>query len=89
MRCQMEAISLDDGHAVLNLDHCIGCGLCITTCPTESLSLVRKPDMEQPYVPKDFAETNIKLGRARGKLGTGELVSMLVKSKVDRLLAPK
>ena len=85
----MEAISLDDGHAVLHLGRCIGCGLGVTTCPTESLSLARKPDAEQPYVPKDLAETNIKLGQVRGKLGTGELVSMLVKSKVDRLLAPK
>ncbi len=85
----MEAISLDDDHAVQDLDRCIGCGLCVTTCPTESLSLVRKPESEQPYVPKDFVETNIKLGQARGKLGTGELVRMMVKSKVDRLLAPR
>lgn len=88
-RCQMEAISLDDSYAVLDRDRCIGCGLCVTTCPTESLSLVRKPESEQPYVPKDFVETSIKLGQARGKLGTGELVGMMVKSKVDRLLAPR
>jgi electron transport complex protein RnfB len=88
-RCQMEAIYLDNGHATLNLDRCIGCGLCVTTCPTDSLSLQRKPEAEQPYVPKDLVDTNIKLGQARGKLTTGGLVGMLVRSKVDRLLAPR
>ena len=89
LRCQMEAIYLDNGKAALDLDRCIGCGLCVTTCPTESLSLRRKPEAEQPYVPKDLVDTNIKLGQARGKLTTGGLVGMLVKSKVDRLLAAR
>jgi electron transport complex protein RnfB len=88
-RCHMEAIYLDNGHAILDLDRCIGCGLCVTTCPTDSLSLRRKPEAEQPYVPKDLTDTNIKLGQARGKLTTGGLVGMLVRSKVDRALAPK
>ncbi|MDP1989698.1 MAG: 4Fe-4S binding protein [Syntrophales bacterium] len=86
-RCQMEALHVDNKNTTLNLDRCIGCGLCVSTCPTRSLSLVRKTKAEQPYVPKDIIETSIKLGRARGKLSTAKLVSMQVKSKVDRLLA--
>ena len=50
---------------------------------------MRKPKSEQPYVPKDYVETNIRLGQARGKMRAGELLGMMVKSKVDRLLAPK
>lgn len=88
-RCQMEAIYLDDGKAVLDLSRCIGCGLCVSTCPSDSLSLVRKPQAEQPYVPKDFVEALIKVGQARGKLGTGELISMQARSKLDRLLASR
>jgi electron transport complex protein RnfB len=88
-RCQMEAIYVDNGHATLDLDRCIGCGLCVTTCPTESLSLRRKPEAEQPYVPKDLTDTNIRLGQARGRLTTGGLVGMMVRSKLDRALAPK
>ena len=88
-RCQMEAIYLEDGKAALDLDRCIGCGLCVTTCPTGALSLLRKPKTEQPYVPKDAVDANIRLGQARGKLNAGKLVGMLVKSKVDRLLAPR
>jgi electron transport complex protein RnfB len=93
-RCQMEAVYLADDrladeHAVLDLDRCIGCGLCVTTCPTGALSLVRKPQAEQPYVPRNLVDTNIKLGQARHKLTTRGMVSMLVRSKMDRLLAPK
>ena len=88
-RCQMEAIYLADKQAVLDVNRCIGCGLCVSTCPTNSLSLVRKPKAKQPYVPKNIIETNIKLGKARGKLNLGKMVGMQVKSKLDRLLAPK
>ncbi len=88
-RCQMEAISVADKQAVLDPDRCIGCGLCVTTCPTHSLTLLRKPKASQPYVPRDIMETHIKLGKVRGKLNIGKMVSMQVRSKVDRLLASK
>jgi electron transport complex protein RnfB len=88
-RCQMEAIYLDDGKARLDLDRCIGCGLCVSTCPTEALSLARKPADQQPHVPKDTVGTNIRLAQARGRLGVPELIGMMVRSKVDRLLAPR
>jgi electron transport complex protein RnfB len=88
-RCQMDALSLGDAKVVLDLDRCIGCGLCISTCPTESLSLKRKPASAQPLVPRDPVNAAIKLGQARGKLTTPVLVGMMIKSKVDRLLAPR
>jgi len=86
-RCPMEAIQLDNKKAVQNADRCIGCGLCVSTCPTQSLSLSRKPETRQPYVPKNIIETNVRLGRARGKLGAGRMIGMRVRSKLDRLLA--
>jgi Pyruvate/2-oxoacid:ferredoxin oxidoreductase delta subunit len=89
LRCQMEAIALDNGHAILDMDRCIGCGLCVPTCPSDALSLRRKPAAEQPYVPKDLDDNYIRLSQARGKLTTPGLVGMLVRSKVDRLLAPR
>ena len=85
----MEALSINDKKAILDLDRCLGCGLCVSTCSTRSLSLVRKPKAKQPYVPKDIMENNIKLGKARGKLGVGRMVGMQVRSKLDRLLTPK
>ena len=43
----------------------------------------------KPYVPRDLVDQNIKLAQARSKLTTAGMVSMLVRSRMDRLLAPK
>ena len=86
-RCQMEALKMGDDRPVLDLDRCIGCGLCVSECPTGALKLVRKPDSELTTVPKNVEEQYISLSRARGKVNTAGLVKMMVKSKVDRLLA--
>jgi electron transport complex protein RnfB len=86
-RCQMSALLLEAERVVLDRDRCIGCGLCVSTCPTQSLTLQRKPELEQPKVPKDGIRASIQLGQARGKLSSTDLALMMVKSKVDRLLA--
>ena len=64
----MEALELDGDTIALDVDRCIGCGLCVPSCPTESLALVRKPESEQPEVPKNMIEAFMKLGKARGKM---------------------
>jgi Na+-translocating ferredoxin:NAD+ oxidoreductase subunit B len=88
-RCQMEALSLPNGSAELDTWRCIGCGLCVITCETGALSLIRKPESEQRPVPKDAIAANLQLAQARGKLGKKELVSLVVKSRKDRLLSGK
>jgi ferredoxin len=48
----MGAISMtEDQVAGINLDRCIGCGLCINTCPEEALTLVSKPEEERREPP--------------------------------------
>ncbi|MBK7918728.1 MAG: 4Fe-4S binding protein [Chloroflexi bacterium] len=86
-RCQMDAVEMVAETAVLNLDRCIGCGLCVSTCPTKALALVRKPETDLPDVPPNFTLANFQLGRTRGKFKTTEMVMMVVRSKVDRLLS--
>jgi len=86
-RCPMEAIDLGSGISSVSRDRCIGCGLCITTCPANALHLVRKPENEQPYVPKSNIENYIRLAKKRGKLSNSKMLMMQIKSKVDRLLA--
>ena len=84
-RCQMGALTLETSAIAFNPDRCIGCGLCVSTCPTGSLTLARRPDPEQPKVPKTGIEAAIQLGKARGKLGPGNLALLVLKSRLDRL----
>lgn len=88
-RCQMDAVRLVDEKASVDRDRCIGCGLCVSTCPAGALTLARKPEYDQPGLPKDFSGAIFELGRARGKLNLGNQLMMQLKSKVDRLLASK
>jgi Fe-S-cluster-containing hydrogenase component 2 len=88
-RCQMDAIDLDPGYAVVNVARCIGCGLCITTCSTGAMQLQPKPKEEQPYVPRNIVENMLRLGRQRGVMRNRDLAKMMVQSKVDRLVTPR
>jgi len=49
-RCQMEAISSPDGKAVVDRLRCIGCALCVSTCPSGAMYL--EPN-DQPKLPPD------------------------------------
>jgi hypothetical protein len=40
-------------------------------------------------VPRDIVASSIRLGQARGKLNRVTLAKMLLKSKLDRLLAAR
>ncbi len=63
-RCQIEAI-VEDGE-VMRVDtaRCIGCGLCISTCPQEAISLVPKAE---PYVPPaNVVEMGLRILQDRG-----------------------
>ena len=88
-RCQMDALSLGDERVVMDSNRCIGCGLCISTCPTGALNLVRKPEADQPEVPHNMTEAQLRLAKARGKRGPVDMAMMKLKSKMDRLLAAK
>lgn len=52
-KCQMDARTMVDDIAVVNLDRCIGCGNCVALCPTNANSLRKK---ESEFVPPDDKE---------------------------------
>jgi Na+-translocating ferredoxin:NAD+ oxidoreductase subunit B len=83
-RCQVDALRLVDGQAVLDARRCIGCGLCVTTCPSDALSITRKPESEQPEVPRTLVANYLKVARARGRLGLGALAGLELRSLADR-----
>jgi Fe-S-cluster-containing hydrogenase component 2 len=51
-RCQMDALVNKDGDGDgkmrVDRERCIGCGLCVTTCPSGALSLVENPQRKVP-----------------------------------------
>lgn len=53
-RCQVHAISEENGVSVVDRKKCIGCGLCVTGCPNGAAKLRRKPENEIVNPPADF-----------------------------------
>lgn len=53
-RCQLEAVKMVDGVAVVDIDRCIGCGNCVLTCEANACILHEK---EQKHIPPSDKET--------------------------------
>ncbi len=65
-RCQMAAITMDDDTAVISGDRCIGCGLCVTTCPTEAISLALKAEGQRTDPPASGRDLMTRTAELRG-----------------------
>jgi len=65
-RCPMEAIVQQDGTYMVQPDRCIGCGVCVSTCPTESITLIRKPETDQTQPPAHLFDWYFKRAENRG-----------------------
>ena len=50
----------------VDLDKCIGCGLCVSTCPSEAISLIRKSPEEIVLPPVDEDDWFRQRGKMRG-----------------------
>ncbi|HRZ25923.1 MAG TPA: 4Fe-4S binding protein [Spirochaetota bacterium] len=64
-RCQVKAIATEGKRTVMR-DRCIGCGLCVSTCPEKAITLFRKSPEEQQNPPEDESEWNREKARAQG-----------------------
>jgi Na+-translocating ferredoxin:NAD+ oxidoreductase subunit B len=63
-RCQVKAIEEGEEAYRVIKDKCIGCGLCVTTCPSEAIHLVRKDPEAIVAPPEDemsWFETRAKM----------------------------
>jgi len=65
-RCPMDAVDIVDAVAVFDDNRCIGCGLCVTGCPNQALTLERR--REVPVPPETRAEMAVRILTSRDKL---------------------
>ncbi|MGD8992978.1 MAG: 4Fe-4S binding protein, partial [Desulfobacterales bacterium] len=65
-RCQVNAIEERDGFNEVIREKCIGCGLCVSTCPSEAISLLRKQPEEIVPPPKNEMDWYEKRASERG-----------------------
>lgn len=62
-RCQIEALVESDGFMEVVEARCIGCGLCVPTCPEEAITLVKKEATGVP--PANVVEMNLNILKER------------------------
>jgi H+/Na+-translocating ferredoxin:NAD+ oxidoreductase subunit B len=65
-RCQVNAIERGEKTYRIIKKRCIGCGLCVTTCPAEAVRLIRKEEAERVKPPKDEDAWYEERARRRG-----------------------
>jgi electron transport complex protein RnfB len=65
-RCPMKAIEMKDNVAVINVDECIGCGLCVSGCPVDAIELAERQLI--PAVPASIKEMGAKVLQEKGRL---------------------
>ena len=65
-RCQVRAIEEGDEAYRVIREKCIGCGLCVTTCPTEAIHLIHKQQEELVPPVKDDMDWMEQRARERG-----------------------
>jgi Fe-S-cluster-containing hydrogenase component 2 len=61
----MDALSMgEEDVPVVNLDRCIGCGVCATGCPEEAIAMEERSGVPVPPVDRKALKEAIKAGLA-------------------------
>jgi len=65
-RCPVEAVAeTDDGAYRVIGERCIGCGVCVETCPSEAMQLVPRPEIEHTTPPLDIIDWSVQRTASR------------------------
>jgi electron transport complex protein RnfB len=64
-RCPMDAIAETDDAYHVDGTRCIGCGVCLTACPADAVSLVPRPAAEVSEPPKTIVHWALARDKAR------------------------
>ena len=65
-RCHFGALRNEKDGLTVDTAKCLGCGLCVSACPTEALSMEVRQD--PPAVPKTMQEMAMTMLQEKGKL---------------------
>ncbi len=65
-RCPVAAITMIDDLAVVEVKECIGCGLCISSCPTGAMVLIERAAV--PTTPATVSEMGMQVLQEKGRL---------------------
>jgi electron transport complex protein RnfB len=74
-KCPMDALEMEDDSPSVNLDRCIGCGVCVSTCKSGACELIAKDTKHVP--PKDSEAMYKKILVER--IGIGGMLKTLPK----------
>jgi len=78
----MDAIQIENKKAIIDLDRCIGCGLCVTACKKEALRLLEKTKKTIP--PRNAAM--LYLGILSDKVSKRKMMGNMLKLLTGRQL---
>ena len=62
----MEAIDVNEEAAFVHEEKCIGCGLCVSTCPSGAMGLAERKQI--PAVPATGQDLGVKVLQEKGRL---------------------
>lgn len=82
-RCQMEALREENGTMHVDLDRCIGCGLCVPTCTGGAIKLTAKVQAPSPYA--NYFHNLAGISRERG-LPFGKMAPVMRLMKIPVFL---
>jgi len=66
-RCPVGAVKLVDDIANVDPERCVGCGVCVTACPSEAITLIPRAK-PVPEAPATVVEMALKVATEKGKL---------------------
>jgi ferredoxin len=75
--CPLDALSLVDDIAAIELARCIGCGLCVPVCPEDAIAMVKK---EQETVPPLTTEERLEIELAKKSTLSGKIRNFSLKT---------
>lgn len=76
-QCQMEAITMIDDKAIVDLNRCIGCGNCAAICGQKAITLIKKEKVAVPPKNQDAMYQKIMM-KKRGFLGTLKMIGKMI-----------